>query len=222
MAILRTLLWVSGLAGAAYVAGRDALDRAIETRKQSAIDIAKERARLELDRQVGEFVSSTLRRFAYGLVVKALLLVLWGVGFAAGLIGPIAFSWGLVVLLALFLLRDLVVTLPTVLPALKHIHAHGWRLRRALTEMIAGAVFEQAYAEALEETKKTRIARFAIALSRTSPETVSGEVAEAVAALMREMSYATVRARVLVGLAKAAVLLAAYSGLIFMILRLRN
>lgn len=175
-----------------------------------------------MHQQLDELVANALKTVARTLLVKALLLAVWAGVFLFGLIGPVPFSWGLVVLLIGFVIRDIIASIPVAVPAVKHIHAHGWRPRRAIVEFVAGSVFEQAYAQALAETGRTRMNRLVIALSRRSRESLSEDVAKAVDTLVRETSFEAVRARVLVAGGKALILLLAYSALIYAILRLRG
>ena len=212
---------IGGAAGAAYTASRNIADRVVASRTDSAIERAKARAREELDQRLDTLAADTLRGFSRALLVKALILAVWSSVFIFGLIGPVPFSWGLLVLLIAFVIRDAIVTLPIAVPAIRHVHAHRWRPKQAIVEYIAGSVFEQAYAEALAETGRTRVNRLTIAVSRTSREGLSEQVASAVDELVRDTSLEAVRSRLIVSGGKALTLLVAYSALIYAILRLR-
>lgn len=195
------------LGGAAL--GRRSLDRAVEHRVAVEIERAKELAMRELDTTVEIMLRKKLREFMIVTGIKATVIGCAWLLFRLGYIGDDAMHWIALAIIALFLTRDAVITLPFLTPALRLARRHGWRLRRALSEFVAGHVFEKAYAQALLEVQSGP-GRFWVALSTYSAESISRDVAAAVSDLARHTSFDRIWPRVALALVKWAALVALY------------
>lgn len=201
--------------GGGLFLSRRVLDKEIKRRVSVEIEAARIEAEEEVDKRVGEIIRENLRAFAISLAIKASLVSVAYFAHLFGVIGPTAMTVIITLLVAAFFIRDVIITAPFIAPALRHAHRHGWRLRFALRELIAGVLFEQAYARALLETTKGK-SRFFIALSTYSRESISAEVAEAVADVARKMSFKRMRARAATASSLALAMMAAYSGFIYL------
>lgn len=201
--------------GGGLFLSRRALDKEIKRRVSAEIEAARIEAEDEVDKRVVEIISEKLREFAISLAIKAGLVSLVFFAHLFGLIGPTTMTVMISLFVAGFFIRDVIVTAPFIAPAMRHAHRHGWRLRLALRELIAGVLFEQAYARALLETTKGP-SRIFIALSTYSRESISAEVAEAVADVARKMSFKRMRARAITASSLALAMMLSYSGFIYL------
>lgn len=196
------LVALASLASGALI-GRSVVNRAVERRVAAEIERAKVMAMAELDKTVEQMLRERLWGFLLtGLAKAAVIGAVYG-GYLAGVFDGDALHLLALTVVGLFLLRDLVITLPFLPPAIRFARRHGWRLRLAVSEFVAAQVFERAYARALLAAQSGG-GRFWIAVSKYTAQSISAEVASAVADLARRASFRRIWPRVAVALAKAA------------------
>ncbi|MEM8771306.1 MAG: hypothetical protein AAGD92_06630 [Pseudomonadota bacterium] len=205
---VRVLLAAAAL-GAGALAGRRAINKAIENRLPAEIETARELAMIELDKTINVVLRERLFAFSLGLVTKAGLIgaayLLYSYGFltAVGLKVVIPF------LIAVFVFRDLFNILPFAAPALKIVRRHKWNARKAIVEFVAGVAFERAYAETMV-TMESGPGRHWVALSRYSKHNLSTQVAEAVADVARSTSFDRAKGRIFLSAIFAAIIFSVY------------
>ena len=207
------LVLLAATAIGGVLVGRQAINRTIERRLPQEIEAATSAATVEINRTIDDVARERLSVFAISLVVKIALIGAFYLLFAFGHLTATGLHISGGVLLAGFIVRDVVKNASLVWTAFAHIRRHRWSIRRALTEFVAGAVFERAYREALEKTAAPQN-KFWLGLSKYSVHGVSTEVAEAVAQVARSTSFRRIRSRAILGGATAAVMLAVYSSMI--------
>lgn len=202
------LIAVGALLGGAAL-GRRGLDRAVERRLAVEIERAKAVAMAELDKTVSAMLAERLRAFVITTAIKAAVIAAAYALYQFDVISGAAMHWTALAIIALFLIRDSLATLPFVAPAVRLARRHNWRPRRMLSELVAGHVFERAYAEALLEIQSGPN-RFWIALSKYSAENLSRDVAVAVSDVARHTAFDRIWPRAALALGKAALLAALY------------
>jgi len=207
------------IAVSAFTAGREMLKGEVDKRKQTAIEAAIEEARERLDTSTNDVIARMMRSFLVGLAIKAgILAALYGAHFAE-LIDNTWFFWLATIALTLYLARDIYRALPWARPALEHIRAHGWRPKRALTEFIAAAVFDETLESAEAQLSEKSSNKFLLFLSGHKADELSIEVAGAVSHVARETSWDQIKPRVYVALAQFGVMSLLYSAYVFVMLR---
>ncbi len=216
--MFRFLITAATLVGGGLALGRKALDREIESRVNRVIEEAHARASAELDTAIRDVVRRRLISLAVTLAVKAgLIAAAYGL-FAGGVLSAQGFRILTAVLLAAYVIRDIIVIAPYLRPALRYARGAGWRPQRAMRNFVVGLVFERAYAEARAETQRGRN-RLWIALSSHRDEALSRQVAQKVSEMAVDTSFARARTRLILAVISALVMMAAYSG--FAILALK-
>lgn len=215
--MIARLLILAATVGGGLLVGRKLVNAEIERRLPREIEIAEERAKAELRREIGAVIVDRLVSFALNLATKAALVALAYLAYRAGLYGRDAFRIAIAVLIALFILRDALVTLPFVAPAWRHARQHRFRPRTMVIELVAGAAFEKAYAEAMLAMEQGPGRRW-LAMSRYSAEALSREVGEAVADVARSANYRGAAWRAGLAVGGAAAMFAAYSAFLFVTL----
>ncbi|MEZ5920441.1 MAG: hypothetical protein R3C60_03715 [Parvularculaceae bacterium] len=204
----------ASVAGAGALLGRKFIDRRIEKRLPAEIEIAKATAVAELHKTIAQVISERLAGFLLNLCIKGAAVAALFALFHYGVIDGPAFRISASVLLAAFLIRDALHVFPFIFPALELVRAHGWNGAKAFREFIAGAVFERAYAEALVATQQGPHARW-IALSNYSAQSLSEDVAKAVADVARTTDFSDAKRRALLAVAAAGFMAAFYSVYLF-------
>ena len=217
-AMFRLILLALTAAAGGLALGRKAIDRGVAQRVAAEIELARARAMAALDEEVQRMIRTRLFVFGSSLAIKAGLVGAAYLLFASGHLTATGLHIVSLVLIAGFLGRDAARTLPYVMPAYRLARTHRWNPKRMLTELVAGVVFERAYAEALLASQ-TGANRYWIALSNYSANSLSNEVAEAVAEVARTTSYERIRPRIIYGAATAAAMMTVYSLLVFAILQ---
>ncbi len=213
---LATLI-VSAITTSATV-GRAMLANRIDRKTEDAIEASAGEARARIRHEAAAYLGRHVRRFAIATLVKTVLLAAaWG-GFRIGWIDGAAFSWTLFALLALFLVRDAILVFPGARLALTDLHRHGWKPRRALSEVIAARVFDEVQAEAASRVGQSRRESLMLALAGRRKDEVTGRIAAAVADVARQTSWQDLRPFLLVAAAKFSVLFVLYSAFVWLIL----
>ncbi|WDI32691.1 hypothetical protein PUV54_05705 [Hyphococcus flavus] len=205
----RLLLIAAMAIGGAAAYGRRAVDREIEKRLPAEIEIARTRAIAELDKHINEVISERLVSFGLSLGVKAGLVAAIYLLFAEGHLTHQGLLIVTSALIAVFVLRDALRTLPYMAPAWRHIRKHRWNPRKALVEFVAGIAFERAYAEAML-AMETGPARYWLAFSKYNAHSISSEVGEAVADVARQTSFSRMKWRAIIAALLAAAMFAVY------------
>lgn len=210
------LLAVSAIASG-VAAGRAYLSGEVERRKHSAIEAAAEEARARI-RETGEaYLTRGFRRFARITALKAVLLFLVWAGHLAGLWPGGAYGVILSIMLAVFVLRDSWVALPTVRLAVAELRRHGWKPKLALGETVAASVFDEVLDEASARERGWRDSLI-MRLAGRKHDQVSREIAEAVAGIARETTWQDLKPFVYSAVMRGGILIALYSALVWTIL----
>ncbi len=191
------------------IAGRQALNRTIEKRLPTEIETAEARAIDDLNRNINDFAREKLTIFALALLIKIGLVSAVYYLFAAGHLSAQGLRIAGGVLVAGFVVRDIIKNLPLISPAFDHIRRHQWSIRRALTEFVAGVAFERAYRETRIRTN-VGANKFWISLSKYSVHGISTEIASAVSEVARAVSFPRIRSRALLAGAAGASMFGVY------------
>jgi hypothetical protein len=203
------LLAVAAISGGVFI-GRRMLDREVERRVQSAVELAQEKASAELDVKIRDLVRERLVTLALTLAVKASLIGAAYWLMAAGHLTHIGFRIVVTSLIFLYIARDVLMTWPYAVPAFRYAREARWSPRKALKTFVVGVVFERAYAEALLATEKGPH-RFWLALSNYQHSSFSKEVAQKIAEVAVDTSFARARMLFIISAASAAAMIAAYT-----------
>lgn len=200
--------------GGGALLSRSAINKRIEKRMPVEIETARAIAVAELEKQIGQVISERLLNFTLSLTIKAGLIGISYLLYAGGHLS----LWGLksvvAFLIAVFIVRDAVKTLPFVAPAYKIVRRHRWSPRAALIEFVAGVAFERAYAETMI-AMETGPNKLWIALSKYSAHSLSENVAEAVADVARSTNFENAKKRALLASFLALFMFAAYISFFF-------
>ncbi|MEE2692046.1 MAG: hypothetical protein VX640_10955 [Pseudomonadota bacterium] len=207
------LVAAAALAGGLAL-GRRTVSKLIKQRLPAEIEAAKTIASAELDKQIGAFIGERLLSFLVSISIKAGFVGAFYLLHAYEHLTATGLKLVISVMLAMFVIRDGLKTIPYVAPALRHIRRNGWNPKQALKKLVAGVAFERAYANALLASQ-TGPNRFWIALSNYSAHSISVEVAEAVSDIARTTSLRRARWRIATALVVALVTFAIYSALLF-------
>lgn len=205
---------VIGLAAAAVTGGaalaRNQLDRKIEQKIEAKIEEAQQNAILDLEAQVKTIVSEQLRGFIQNLLFKAVFIAFIVALYFLGVLEREPMGYVVALALALFLVRDAIVSYPTIKQLWTLSKRHKWNIFQAIREMVAATVFDNAYEQVMEQTKDSKV-KYWIALSRYSQEDISQQIADAISEVAATASVPIVRTHAGIALAKAGIMLIAYS-----------
>lgn len=207
------ILAATAAIGGGAVLSRMSLNRQIEERMPTEVETACALAKSELNKQIKQVIIERLQAFTINLLTKASLIGAVYLLFDAGLLAPQGLYIVIGILVAVFVIRDCLNTLPYVAPAVKHIRQHNWRPRKALTEFIAGIAFERAYAETML-TMETGPNRLLVAFSKYSAQSISTEVGEAVREVARATSFDMVKWRLVIAALLALIMMGVYAGFV--------
>ncbi len=211
--VIRALLVAAVALGGGLALGRRTVSKLVEKRLPAEIEAAKAVAHAELDKQIGEFIRERLVSFLVSISIKAGLVGALYALFAYGQLTSAGLKIAVSAMLAGFVVRDCLRTIPYIAPTISHIRRNGWNPKQALKELVAGVAFERAYARALLAAQ-TGPNRYWIALSNYSAHAISVEVAEAVADVARTTSLRRARWRAATALTTAMLTFIAYLCLI--------
>jgi len=207
--MLRIFILAATAISGGVALGRKAIDRSIDRRVSAEIKVAQERAIAELDKKATSVIQEQLTVFARSLAIKAALLGSAYALYATDYLALAGFRIIVLLFIGAFIVRDSAAVLPYLVPAYRLARRHHWSPKRTLTALVAGVVFERAYADTLVASQ-TRANKVWIALSNYSAESLSQNVADAVAQVASETSYARIRPRALMALGLAAVMGVSY------------
>lgn len=210
---VRAAMLAAAAIGGGVALGRKAIDKKIDERVSAEVEAAKARALAELDKTVAGVVRERLGAFATSLAIKAALFAAAYALFATGNLTPTGFRVVVAGFVAVFIARDAASILPYALPAFRLARRHGWSPKRVVTELVAGVVFERAYADALVAAQ-TGSNKLWIALSNYNAQAVSTNAADAIARVAAEAGWPRVRSRVLIALALAGAMSATYTAFV--------
>jgi hypothetical protein len=208
--VFRFLLLAAAALGGGVVIGRRMLDREVEKRVNSAVEIAQAKAAAELDVKIRDIVRQRLLVLGLTLAVKASLIGAAYWLMAAGHLTHIGFRIVVTGLIALYVARDILMTAPYAAPAFRYAREARWSPRKALKTFVVGVVFERAYAEALLATEQGPN-RFWLALSNYQHSSFSKEVAQKIAEVAVDTSFARAKTLFIISAASAAAMIAAYT-----------
>lgn len=213
----------SAVAAGGVAAGRKAARRAVDLRKDAAIAEAGREARLRIRSEAKRVADEILRRFVIGALVKAALVALLALAHLLGWLDDRVFSWVFLGMIALFLARDAWITYPTFRVVWPELRRHGFNARAALREHMAATVL----AEAMRQVAATPppegwLERIALALDGRGRDAIGREIAETVARIAGETSWAEVRPVARSAGLKLALGALAYSGFVAVLLALTS
>lgn len=203
--MLRILILAATAISGGVALGRKAIDRSIDRRVSAEIETAQARAIAELDRKATTVIREQLTAFARSLAIKVVLLGSAYALYATDYLALEGFRFIVLLFIGAFIVRDSASVLPYLVPAIRLARRHSWSPKRTLTALVAGVVFERAYADTLVAAQ-TRTNKVWIALSNYSAESLSQNVADAVSQVASETSYDRIRPRALLALGLAAVM----------------
>lgn len=200
---------------ASLSAGRLVLRSGVERSKRSLIDQALDRARLQVKSEAETYINDSLRSFlrrtllkvsALGLVTTSVLLL--------GLEKEPA--WFLVAsCLAALLVWDAFVIFPTSRILIKHLSAHNFRPKRALSSAItANVLAEVVRREGAEQISRSQT--LLLAAAGTSESKFKNEIADAVSTLAGEASWNDLKPFVVFAACKALTVPFLYSAYVWL------
>ncbi|WP_084418406.1 hypothetical protein [Henriciella litoralis] len=196
--------------------GRKAITTAVNRKKKKIIHQAALDARERIRGHAEEYLRQSITTFVKSVFIKALLLIGAWLGYRLGLYSHSVFSAVIVVLIAVFLLRDAIVTFPTARLVLSKLREYSWRPRKAIGETVAALVFKQVLeeAEAIETGRTTRII---LSLAGHKMDDVTREIAEEVANIARDTSWQDLRPFMLAAAGKFVTLSVLYSVFVYVL-----
>ena len=198
--------------------GRKVIAGAIDRKKQSIIRQAALDARERIRGHAEEYLRDSVTRFVGVAFIKAVLLLAAWAGYRFGLYPHTAFGAAIIVLIAVFLIRDMIVLFPSLRFAASKLRIHGWRPRKTVGEVVAAHVFEQVLVEA-QGMEAGRTTRIMLALGGHRMDDMTREIAKEVADIARDTSWHDLRPFVLAAAGKFIALSALYSGFVFLLIR---
>lgn len=211
------LLAVSALTTGVAV-GRKAISGAINKKKRSIIEQAAKDARHRIRGHAEDYLRDSIATFVTTVFIKAVLLMAAWLGYRLGLYNHTIFSITIILLIVVFLIRDIIVTFPSARFVVSKLHDYGWRPRKAVGEVVAATVFEQVLAEA-KGMDTARTTKIMMALGGHKMDDMTREIARAVADIARETSWHDLRPFILAAASKFVVLSALYSVFAFILVR---
>ncbi len=198
--------------------GRKVITSAVNRKKQSIIQQAAEDARHRIRGHAEDYLRESITQFVQSVFIKAMLLITAWLGYRFAFYPHSIFSIAVIVLIIAFLVRDFVVTFPTLRLVLSKLHDYGWRPRKTIGEVIAARVFEQVLAEASEmETGRTE--RVMLALAGHKKDDMTREIAREVANIARDSSWHDLRPFIAAAAGKFVTLSVLYSAFVFILVR---
>lgn len=198
--------------------GRKAISGAVNKKKQALIHQAALEARHRIREHAEDYLRESITGFVKAVFVKATLLILTWLGYRFGLYSHGVLSGAVILLIAVFLIRDIIVIFPTLKLVATKLHEHGWRPRTTIGEVIAATVFEQVLAEA-ESRETGRTTRIMLALAGHKEDEMTREVAREVADIARQTSWQDLRPFLLAAAGKFLTLSVLYSAFVFILVR---
>lgn len=198
--------------------GRKVITSAVNRKKQSIIQQAAEDARHRIRGHAEEYLRNSITQFVQSVFIKAMLLITAWLGYRLDFYDHTIFSGAVIVLIVVFLIRDLVVFFPTLRLVSSKLHEYGWRPRKTIGEVIAARVFEQVLTEA-NAMETGRTARVMLALAGHKKDEMTREIAHEVANIARETSWHDLRPFMLAAAGKFVTLSLLYSVFVFILVR---
>ncbi len=212
---LRAALFAATAVIGGVKVGRSVMNRAVKSKVDQAIEIAKISAIEDLSRETTAVVWQRVQRVTVSLLWKTSIVAGLFTLHAMGDLTGRGFRAIVIVVTAAFALRDAWLFSPLLWRGVMLVRSHKWKPTAALKEFIAGIVFERAYEKALEATSQPGT-RHAIALSSFKKEILSEEIANAVTDVAKAASVRIIRARALLGAGAILIFTAAYSAFIYL------
>lgn len=214
---MRSIFLIASAVGAGLAFGRRYLEKGVSSQKSQAIEAAAIETRRRIKRHADEFLKNSFRAFATASAIKlTILCALWGVAHF-GLLERPYFVWSVTLVLALFLVRDIWISWPFVRLGVTELSRYGWRPKRALSEVVAGHVFQQVLLEAQSVPTK-RTTRIMLMLAGQSREGLEQEIASSVAAIARNTTWSDLRPFLISAGIKTGALMALYSVSVFLLM----
>lgn len=207
--IVRLLLLAAAAIGGGAVIGRRAVNHQIEKQLPTEIEAAQARAVVELNKRISQVIAERLTAFGLSLAIKAGLIGGVYLLHSAEHLTREGFRIVVGFLIAAFVIRDAVKTLPFILPAWRLARANRWSPRLAFKEFVAGVAFERAYAETMT-IMEAGPKWFWLALSKYTAHSISQDVAQAVADIARQTNFERVKWRAIIAAGLAMFMLAVY------------
>ncbi|MEM9726126.1 MAG: hypothetical protein AAF909_11765 [Pseudomonadota bacterium] len=192
MSWFRVLTTVAGAAAAGAVAARRAAKGAVADRKREILAWAEEEARKRIRAEGEATARRVLRRFALSTTVKLALLGALFAAHWAALLPNGAFPIAAGALLAAFLIRDVVVSWPTLRLMSRQLSKHEWRAQPALGELVAAEALSQALAAA-EQVDLGWREKVALVVAGERQDALAQDIAERVSAIADRVAWEEVR-----------------------------
>lgn len=212
---LRTLALAVTAVAASLSAGRLALRQGVQRSKQSLIDQAFKRARLQVKSEAETYIKDSLRTFLCRTLLKAAALGL--VTFLVLLLGlERELSWFLIAsCLSAFLVWDAFNVFPTLRILTEHLSANQFRPKRALSSAVAANVLAQVVSRMRAE-QISRSQTLLLAAAGTSESDFKNEIADAVSTLAGEASWKDLKPFILFAGCKVLSVLILYSAYVWL------
>jgi hypothetical protein len=212
---LRAALFAATAVIGGVKVGRSVMNRAVKSKVDQAIEIAKLSAIDDLSRETTAVVWQRVQRVMASLLWKTSIVAGLFALHAMGELTGRGFRAIVIVVTAGFAVRDAWLFAPLLWRGVMLVRSHKWKPTEALKEFIAGIVFERAYEKAIEAMSQPGT-RHAIALSSFKKEVLSEEIANAVTDVAKAASIRIIRARALLGAGAILIFTAAYSAFIYL------
>lgn len=209
------MMWRAALtaitaAAAGLEYGRRAAARAVDAEAAETTAAAIAEARARIAEEARRVAATALRRFWISTAIKsAIALALW-LAWRFGWINGDVFVIGFAAAVALFFLRDIYITWPTLRLIYGELRRSDWRPREALADYAARRTAEEARQRA-DNVELGLKAKIALALAGRSKSAMAKEIAETTAAAVRETSWSDVRPMAAAAAVKASLGFALYS-----------
>lgn len=214
---MRSFFLIASAVGAGLAFGRRYLEKGVSSQKNQAIEAAAIVTRRRIKRHADDFLKRSFRAFAIATGIKlTLLIALWGLAHY-GALERQHFVLSVSVVLGLFLIRDIWVSWPFVRLGLTELARYGWRPKLALSEVVAGHVFQQVLTEA-QAAPATRTSKIMLMLAGQSREGLEQDIASSVAAIARNTTWSDLRPFLISAGIKTGALMALYSVSVFLLL----
>lgn len=194
MRFLRLAALLASAAAGGVAIGRNVARRAIDQRRDAAIEEAGREARLRIRSEARRIADEILRRFLINSLVKGTLIGLLCAARGLGWLDADWFSGLFLGVMALFLARDAWITYPTFRLVWPELRRHDFDPRAALREHMAATVLAEAMRQAAAAPPPEGwLERIALALDGRGQDAIGREIAETVARIAGRTSWEEIK-----------------------------
>lgn len=173
--------------------GRKYAGRQIERRKEMVITEAAEEARDRIKSHARELMQASTRTFLRRILIKALILSLIWFAHWGGLLMGHALAIVMSGTIGLFVVADVVLNWQMIRLLAAEVRRHGLKPKTALSQAVAARVFEEVLEESDRRNENHWHEKVILALAGKDRTAISREIAQAVADIARETSWADLR-----------------------------